>query len=636
MNFKHNRRSMLLGASAFGAAGCLPLEAWAQAAPASLPPAPTPADWAKTPAVSYVRVAPSGNKICFLRESNGSKYLCVNVVGDTNTQVFNLGSTEVTGLDFVSDDHVVIMNVVWGSAQQKVRHTAASIYNLKEKSLHTLFQDLDGFTGAILTDTFRVQMDGQTYIIAGARKQGDTDFLYLYKFDLNGHGTIYDQGPLDIDGLVLGGDGRHVARAAYYDHNQHYQLEMYDGSQWKTVFQGKYELDYPNLMAIDADGTSVIVKKRDADQEWRYYRLSRDGTFSAPLPHTADQASIAVDTRTLHMHGYVLRGDWGTYEFTDPLFADLADKAQKAVPGYRMSIHDYADDPHKMIVYSEGDDDAGSYYYIDFATGNTVTIGSLYPSVPAEWISSKKPISYKASDGLTIPAYLTLPPNRPAKNLPLIVMAHGSPTGRTDIGMDSDVQTYADLGFAVIQPNCRGALGYGAAFTTAGYGQFGQKIRTDLSDAITALADQGLIDPHRVAIIGGAMGGLLALQAMAFQPGVYRCAVVFDQAGDLAAISSGSVDVSIWERDIVRWVGSIDQLQKLAVAPAAKKVEGAILMFQNDGEYDYSRSGEVVSALKAAGKDVTYYKRDWSDTEAERIATANTVCDFLKQRLLTA
>ena len=41
-----------------------------------------------------------------------------------------------------------------------------------------------------------------------------------------------------------------------------------------------------------------------------------------------------------------------------------------------------------------------------------------------------KAVRYPSSDGLEIPAYLTLPKGVPAKNLPAIVLPHGGPWAR--------------------------------------------------------------------------------------------------------------------------------------------------------------------------------------------------------------
>lgn len=73
-----------------------------------------------------------------------------------------------------------------------------------------------------------------------------------------------------------------------------------------------------------------------------------------------------------------------------------------------------------------------------------------------------KPITYKSSDGLEIPAYLTIPAGMDAKNLPVVVLVHGGPKGPRDYwGYDAEAQFLANRGYAVLQPNFRASGGYG-------------------------------------------------------------------------------------------------------------------------------------------------------------------------------
>ncbi|MGZ3306803.1 MAG: alpha/beta hydrolase family protein, partial [Asticcacaulis sp.] len=554
---------------------------------------------------------------------------------DGKAQAFNLGKTEVSALLFADKDHVVVTTEGFDrGSNSRYRHSIASIYNLQDKSVTPLFFTLEGFTGEIVTNVTRVVRDGKVQLAAGGRKQ-DGDFVHFARFDLNGSGAIYDQSPIESRNFVLGPDGAVMAREIYYEHSRIYNLDYYQNGAWKTILAGKYEIDLPSIASLAADGRSIVITRRDGDGETRYYLIAPDGRLSAPFPFTQDEASLLADPITKRMNGHALRGDWPTYVYDDPVMADIAVKAQNAVPGYRMSIADHAaNDPHKVIIRSEGDDDAGTYYFIDFASGANVTVGSEYPDINPAWLSSKKAISYKANDGLEIPAFLTLPPNRTAKNLPLVVIAHDGPGSRVGIGLDSDVETYAAMGYAVLEPNYRGAFGYGARFREAAYGEFNRKTMTDLSDGVAWLAAQGTVDPKRVAIVGYGFGGSLALAAMAFQPGTYVCAAEFEGASDVHRFMDGLryfdvSDTTLVYRQWARYVGDPARMDDISPIRAADKVKGPILILHNETTGDSPQSRNMASALKAAGKDVTLIVRDWGNTEAERIATATTVTAFL-------
>lgn len=90
----------------------------------------------------------------------------------------------------------------------------------------------------------------------------------------------------------------------------------------------------------------------------------------------------------------------------------------------------------------------------------------------------------------------------------------------------------AAQGYAVLRPNFRGST-VTQSFMTAGYGEWGRKMQTDLSDGVRYLAKQGTIDPARVCIVGASYGGYAALAGVTLDPGICRCAVSVAGISDL-------------------------------------------------------------------------------------------------------
>ena len=136
-----------------------------------------------------------------------------------------------------------------------------------------------------------------------------------------------------------------------------------------------------------------------------------------------------------------------------------------------------------------------------------------------------KPIRYVSSDGLEIPAFLTLPKGVEAKNLPLIALPHGGPWGRDSWGFNGLAQFLANRGYAVLQPNFRGSTGYGKKFLNAGNKQWGDKMQDDVTWGVKHLIAQGIADPKRVGIMGGSYGGYATLAGVAFTSDLYAAAV---------------------------------------------------------------------------------------------------------------
>ena len=144
--------------------------------------------------------------------------------------------------------------------------------------------------------------------------------------------------------------------------------------------------------------------------------------------------------------------------------------------------------------------------------------------LPREPLAEMKPVTYKSSDGLEIPAYLALPKGVPAKALPLIMVPHGGPSTR---------DTWAMTAFPVPgQPRLRRSsaqfprlTGYGKKFLNAGNLQWGRAMQDDVTWGVRCLVAQGIANPKRVGILGGWSGGYGTLAGVAFPPDVYAAAV---------------------------------------------------------------------------------------------------------------
>ncbi len=345
---------------------------------------------------------------------------------------------------------------------------------------------------------------------------------------------------------------------------------------------------------------------------------------------------------TFRLCGFGQSGDWNRLSYFDPLMQKLTESVAKMVDGERFIMESFADDPRQMIVYSEGEGDAGSYYYIDLTTGDGKPVASNYPDLPAEWITQKKAIDYKAADGLNIHAYLTLPPFREARNLPLIVLPHGGPEEHDDISFDWQAQAFASRGYAVLQPNFRGSSGYGQAFINAGHGEWGRKMQTDLSDGVRYLAAQGLIDPKRVAIFGESYGGYAALAGATIDTGVYNCAVSVAGISDLKAIVDWEDSKTGYQNDTVvladrQFMGDPSRWGEISPAKQAAKASCPVLVVHgtDDTRVPIEQSYEMQNAMKAAGKEVqliTYKgQTHWEDDQTSRIAMMQAAMDFIQK-----
>jgi len=75
------------------------------------------------------------------------------------------------------------------------------------------------------------------------------------------------------------------------------------------------------------------------------------------------------------------------------------------------------------------------------------------------------------------------PSGKPPKGLPLIVSPHGGPALRDTAEFDWWAQAMAAQGYLVLQPNYRGS-NVTNSHLEAGFGEWGRKMQTDLSDGV--------------------------------------------------------------------------------------------------------------------------------------------------------
>ncbi len=190
---------------------------------------------------------------------------------------------------------------------------------------------------------------------------------------------------------------------------------------------------------------------------------------------------------------------------------------------FALASRDRADE--NWLVAFNADDGGASYYAYDRASKRGEHLFDARPDLAEYDLARMEPISFTSSDGLTIEGYLTLPPGRPDRPMPMVLNVHGGPWTRDGWGYDPEAQWFANRGYACLQVNYRGSTGYGKAFLNAGNKEWGARMHDDLVDAVGWAVDEGVADPGRVAIFGGSYGGYAALVGATFTPDLFRCAV---------------------------------------------------------------------------------------------------------------
>ncbi len=288
---------------------------------------------------------------------------------------------------------------------------------------------------------------------------------------------------------------------------------------------------------------------------------------------------------------------------------------QGKLPGNEVDIQSSTLDEHLWLVLAHGDTEPGEAYLFDRGTHKLVEQYRLRDKLPREALARMKAVRYKSSDGLEIPAYLTLPKGAPAKGLSALLIPHGGPWARDFWGYNGLAQFFANRGYAVLMPNFRGSTGYGKKFLDAGNHEWGRKMQDDVTWGAKYLIAQGIADPKRVGILGGSYGGYATLAGVTFTPDVYAAAV--DIVGPSNLITLLESIPPYWEpirKVFYERMGDPNTAEGKALlverSPlnSANKIKTPLLVAQgaNDPRVNRREAEQIVIALRDRGFPVEY------------------------------
>ncbi len=249
---------------------------------------------------------------------------------------------------------------------------------------------------------------------------------------------------------------------------------------------------------------------------------------------------------------------------------------------------------------------AGQFLVFDREGPSIFALPPQYPELSGQHFAEVISTQYKARDGVTIPAFITLPYGMmslsEAKRSPFIVFPHGGPLSRDFRRFDYMAQFFASRGYGVLQTNFRGSAGYGAQFDELSEGAAGGAMVTDVADGAMWLVKNGHADPKKLAIVGGSYGGYAALQSLVIEPDLYSCAVGFNGVYDLPAFvreQDNYINGRSAQRFWRRLFGEGAALREASPALRGKSIDKPALLIhaKDDRTVDVSQSRKMRRAL---------------------------------------
>jgi dipeptidyl aminopeptidase/acylaminoacyl peptidase len=393
------------------------------------------------------------------------------------------------------------------------------------------------------------------------------------------------------------------------------------------------DLNNPDFepLAIDASINSLYaLKKKNGRMALYTIRLddSRAETLVAENPRV-DIDDVVRFGDGQKVIGYTYSEDRSNTVYFDAEFKTLGASLSRVLP--KWPIVDFADasrDGRKLLIFAGSDDDPGRYYIFDRDQKTLTPAMIARPELEGRTLARMKPVTIPGSGGVSIPAYLTLPPGKEAKNLPAVILPHGGPSSRDYWGFDWLPQFLAARGYAVLQPEYRGSAGFGDAWLNEnGFKNWRTSIG-DITDSTKWLATQGIADPKRTAILGWSYGGYAALQSAVTEPSLYKAVIAIAPVTDLAMLKDDYRNFTIHTL-VEKEVGSGPHVTEGSPLRHAADIRAPVLLVHGtlDNNVKIAQSQKMDAALKGAGKEselITFdgldHQLDDSDARAQMLS----------------
>ncbi len=282
---------------------------------------------------------------------------------------------------------------------------------------------------------------------------------------------------------------------------------------------------------------------------------------------------------------------------------------QAAFPGRTVAVVDRSADNRQLILWVDGMDHPPQLYHYDATKKRAELLEDVAPWLSKLSFAPAHVIRAKASDGLALEGFLTLPAGNGKR--PLVVFPHGGPIGISDdLHFNREVQFLASQGYAVLQVNFRGSGGYGKAFRTAGEGNYGRLIEDDIDAVLRAALAAYPLDAKRMCTIGASYGGYSALVSAIRWPGRFRCAISISGVSDRALFFTASDSVRSEESRPVmeRVMGNprTDMAEMQARSPLYHARELALPVMlvhgRDDRRVDFEHTRRLVRMLNLQGE----------------------------------
>ena len=616
--------------------------------------------YGKLPSIEEVALSPDGSRIATVRTIENKRVIAVSSLEDRKLLgLMQVGEEKLRRIEWADNDHLMIrtskttvpsgmvgMESEWQQllVYDVIKHDSLLVPDTtKTRALHAALDTPYNFMNVVTGPVMVRRVDGHTVLFVHGAYVERRVLPALFRVDLDTGGQkLIQTGSAATGQWLVDSTGQIVAEQDYDDESGLWSLRTQHDGKLEIAATRKEPIDYPRLLGFGPRPDTLLLQViENGEGVWQVFDL-KERTFGSPMEEARALGAPIVDPTTNRTIGGVYVEDDARYVFFDPVLQNRWMSILHAFGGSHVRFVAASEDFKKIVVRVDGPQYGYRYELVDLDAHKADPVGDIYEGL-TEPLEVRR-VTYAAADGLEIPAYLTLPRGRALEKLPLVVLPHGGPAVRDTADFDWWSQALADQGYAVLRPNYRGST-ISARFLAAGFGEYGRKMQTDLSDGVRFLVKQGVVDPARVCIVGASYGGYAALAGVTLDPGVYRCAVSVAGISDLRRKlqwvnekhwDSNNMEQRFWDRFLGVTGPDDPVLEQISPIRHIDGVKVPVLLIhgRDDTVVPFEQSDDMYEALRKAKKDVEFVELKnedhWLSRSETRLQMLRATVAFLR------
>jgi pimeloyl-ACP methyl ester carboxylesterase len=254
-----------------------------------------------------------------------------------------------------------------------------------------------------------------------------------------------------------------------------------------------------------------------------------------PLPDGGfvPSGALVFDRFTRNLVGVRIRDPLRSALWLNSQLKAVQDTLAATLVGRNIDVLEWDVSGRRFLAAVSGPSDAGGFVVFDSTTRKALQFARRAPWLDTQVQNQTVSVTLGGKTAPAIACQLTLSRHAKVKPMPLIVVCPSVPWERIPADFQPEVQALADMGFAVLQIDGRGAWGTGLAPARArprgvcrGPGRRPHRGDRRTRPSVHARS-------RRVGIIGVGYGGHVALRTAMLNPGRFRCVVTLDAPIDL-------------------------------------------------------------------------------------------------------